>query len=92
MNYSTMTLTVTQEEARDMIAERVLAVKIRESNGHYEFRSPVGIHLAELSGVNLPNGEQGSRLKYRTAMISPIAAPARSKAQQIKDVVAKYRY
>ena len=92
MNYSTLTLTITKEEARDMIAKRVSSVKIREFHGRYEFRSPVGYHLAELSDVSLPNGEQGSQLKYRTAMISPIAAHARSKARQITDAVVKYSY
>ena len=92
MNYSTLTLTITKEEARDVIAKRISGVKIREFNGRYEFMSPIGYHLAELSDVSLPNGDRGSQLKYRTAILSPIAAPARSKARQIKDAVAKYRY
>ena len=92
MNYSTLTLTITKEEARDTIAKRVSGVKIRDFHGRYEFTSPVGYHLAELSDMSLSNGEQGSQLKYRTAIISPVAAPARSKARQIKDAVAKYRY
>ena len=92
MNFSTVTLTVTKEEARARIAERISGVRTRKSNGRYEFTSPVGFRLAELSDASLPSGEQGSQLKYRTAIISPVVAPARSKALEIKNAVAKYRY
>ena len=92
MNYSTLTLTLSKEEARNAIAERVSGVKVKRSDGYYTYMSPAGFHLAELSDVTLPDGNQGSRLKYRIAMISPVAAPARSKARQIKRAVEKYRY
>ena len=92
MNYATMRLEITAAEARDIIAERVDGVRIREFHGHYEFRSPSGIHLAELSDLTLPDGDRGAQLKYRTAVISPVAALARSKAWQIKRAVEQHRY
>ena len=92
MNYATLELAISKDEARAIIAEHVDGVHIRESRGDYEFRSPTGFHLAAVSDLSLPNGEQGARLKYRTSMISPVAALARSKARRIKTAVEKHRY
>ncbi len=92
MKYEALDLTIPKEQARDVIAARVDGVRIREFHGYYEFTSLSGFHLAELSGRKLPNGERGARLKYRTAIVSPVAAAAHSKAREIKSAVEKYRY
>ncbi|QOS13432.1 uncharacterized protein HfgLR_20985 (plasmid) [Haloferax gibbonsii] len=92
MKYETLDLTIPKEQARDVIAARVDGVRIREFHEYYEFTSLSGFHLAELSDRRLPNGERGARIKYRTAIVSPVAATARSKAREIKNAVEKYRY
>lgn len=92
MNYATMDLEISKEAARERIESRVSGVRIKTAQDRYEFSSPMGFHLAELSTATLPNGEEGARLKYRTAIISPVAAVARSKAQQIRRAVESHRY
>ena len=92
MNYETVDLELTAQAAREEITDRVGGLQVREFRDRYEFSSPLGFHLAELTPVTLSNGEAGSRLTYRTAVVSPVAAVARAKAQRIRRAVEPYGY
>lgn len=92
MNYAELDLAVDREAARERITDRVSGISVRTTGERDEFLTPSGFHLAELAGVTLPNGERGSRLTYRTAIVSPVAAHARLKAQQIRDAIEPHRY
>lgn len=92
VNYQSIDLALAPDEARDIVAERVPGVTIREFRDRYEFVSPIGYHLAELSETRLPNGDRGAELTYRTAMISPVAARARRKAEAIREALSDHRY
>jgi hypothetical protein len=92
MNYESIDLVLSPGEARELVGTRVSGIDVRRFGDRYEFVSPLGYHLAELAPVRLPDGEGGSRLTYRTAMVSPIAANARRKASEIRTALADYRY
>ncbi|MFC7168687.1 hypothetical protein [Halobium salinum] len=92
MNYAVLDLTLDAEAARDRVVDRVSGVSVRSADDRYEFLTPSGFHLAELSNATLPDGEHGSRLTYRTAMVSPVAASARRKAEAVCAALAPYRY
>lgn len=92
MQYSTIDLTLDTETARERILARVSGITCRETDGSIVFRSSSGFHLAELTEVTLPNGETGTRLSYRTTILSPTAATARRKAKRIRDAVESQRY
>jgi hypothetical protein len=91
MNYASLELSVEPAEARRAILRRVPGLSVTEFDGRHEFQTRTGFHLAELSATTLPNGERGSILRYRTAMISPIAAHARWKAEAIRSAVDEHR-
>ena len=91
MNYESIDLALDPDEARSIVTERVSGLTVREFGDRYEFTSPLGYHLAELSETRLGDGERGARLTYRTAMVSPIAANARRKAREIRSALDAHR-
>lgn len=86
-----MELGIDRETARSLIVERINSIRSRELDAVTEFSTPTGFHLAELSATSFPDGSEGSTLRYRTAMISPVAANARRKSAQIRDTVKEHR-
>jgi hypothetical protein len=92
MNYDSVDLVLPPGEARELVRAQVSGIDVRTLGDRYEFVSPLGYHLAELAPVGLPDGERGTRLTYRTAMVSPVAANARRKAAEIRAALADYRY
>lgn len=91
-NYRTLTLQIEKEAARKLISQKVGGMKVRERSGTIEYSMPSGMHLATLTDIRLPNGERGSRLKYRTAIVSTWAIHARTKAREIHDAVPDHKY
>jgi len=87
MNYRTVDLPVDLADARRHIAERVDGLVVEEASGSVEFRTPSGLRLATLSPVTLSDGERGTRLEYRTAIVSSSAAHARRKAAEIRAAI-----
>lgn len=92
MNYRSVDLKIERDAARRIIANRVTAVVIQDAGNTVEIRSPAGFHLASLSDVTLPDGERGTKLRYRTAIISSSAAHARRWAKKIRDTMVEYEY
>lgn len=92
MNYRSIDLSIAPKEARQRISNRVSGISVTTSVDSIEFRTSTGIHLAILSEVRLPDGATGSRLKYRTAIISPAVAHARRKATEIRSAVDEHQY
>lgn len=87
MNYRSVDLPIDLAEARRRIAERVDGLVVEEAPDVAEFRTPSGLRLATLTEVTLPDGEPGTRLEYRTAIVSSSAAHARRKAAEIRAAV-----
>lgn len=90
MNYETLLLDVSRDEARETVTDRVSGLRVTEFHDYVEFSTSFGFHLAELADAQLPGGKTGTRLRYRTAIVSPVAAVARSKAQEIKRALESY--
>ena len=90
--YKTLTLDVGKDTARQTIAERVPDAEFRAVNETIEVRTRSGVLLAVLSEVSLPSGEQGTKLRYRTTLISPTLSHARTQAQAIRRAVEHYQY
>ena len=87
MNYRSIDLPVEMETAHRSISQRVDGLSVTATPNRVEFRTPSGFHLATLTEYTLLNGERSTRIKYRTAMISPSVAHARRKANEIRSAV-----
>ena len=87
MNYRTVDLSADLETAHQYISERVDGLSVTASSTSMEYRTSSGFHLATLSEVTSPEGKQRTRLKYRTAIVSPSIAHARRKATEIRSAV-----
>lgn len=92
MNYESVLLDLDFEEAEALVGRRVSGLSTRTVQGSIEYFSGTGHHLAELSTTTLPNGKSGSKLTYRTAIISPTEAHARRRAKEIYGAVSEARY
>jgi len=92
VNYRTLDLQIEMDTARKVITHEVGGLTVREHAGTIEYTMPSGMHLATLSAIRLPNGERGTRLKYRTAIVSSWAIHARTKAQEIHRAVAAHKF
>lgn len=88
--YETTTLSISKEEARQLIADRLQDLSVTVAGETIEFRSNAGVLLAVLSDTSLPAGERGAILRYRTTLISPSFSHARSQAQIIRRTVDQY--
>lgn len=92
MKYESVLLDIRIEEAAALVEKRKRSLSTRTVQGSVEYLSQTGHHLAELTETVLPNGEPGTRLRYRTTLISPTEAFAKQQAREIYDVLAPYRY
>lgn len=91
MQYQTIDLAIEKDHARRLISERVPGVTARTDGSAVDYKLPSGIRLARLADTTLPNGEQGTRLTYRTTMIAPFASHAKQKARKIREAVDEHR-
>lgn len=91
MRYSTITLDIDKETARERISERVRNVRTKTEQGRVEYTTNAGLVLAVLTDAKLPSGDQGSKLRYRTAIISTHHSHAKETARKIRDAVESYR-
>lgn len=91
MRYEEIVLSIEQDEARNHIADHVSDLRVTTSDGKIEYRTNAGIRLAVLSDATLPSGEKGSKLRYRTTLITPSLAHARTKARTIRRAVENYK-
>lgn len=92
MNYETVLVDLPLDAARRRVLERVNGVAVRERGGAVEVHGNAGHHLATLAPATLPDGSAGTRLRYRTAMVSPVHATARRRARAVYDALADRRY
>jgi hypothetical protein len=90
VNYESLLLDVKRDEARRLVADGVAGVRVTEFHDYVEFSTVFGFHLAELEDARLPDGSRGTRLTYRTAIISPVAAVARAKAREIRATLERF--
>lgn len=88
MNYKTIHLTLDKDEARAQIARRVPEARVKETDGQVEFRTNSGLLLAVLSDAR--DGE-GTKLRYRTAIIGSHLVHGRTMAQRIRAAVESYK-
>lgn len=91
MRYEEMLLTIEKDEARRHISNRISDVRATITDDNIEYRTNAGLQLAILSDAALPSGGKGSKLRYRTAIISSHLIHARTKAHQIRRAVEKYK-
>lgn len=92
MKYESVLLDIEIEEAIALIKKRKRGLSSRTVQGNVEYMSQTGHHLAELTETVLPNGKPGTRLRYRTTLISPTEAFAKQQAREIYDALSSYRY
>lgn len=90
MNYRSIDLDIPPEEAREIINATVTGVRSKDRGTDIVYTTPGGYTIAFLTSISIRDGEPGTRLKYRTAMISPSAAHARRRAWKIKSVLSRY--
>ncbi|WP_435332864.1 hypothetical protein [Haloarchaeobius sp. TZWWS8] len=91
MRYDELYLDVQLESAHRRILDRVSDIRSRRRDGRVEYRTNTGTLLATLSATVLDSGEQGSKLRYRTTLISAPMAHARTQAQAIRRAVDEFR-
>lgn len=91
VSYNTVYLDVAKEAAAHRIKAKLPGVHRRTVDDSYRYQTPNGVHLATLSDATVESGRQGSKLRYRTSVVRPHLAPARSKAKAIRDAVDEYR-
>lgn len=91
MNYRSVDLDISPEEAADIIRSTDIDVRSRTQGNEIKFTTPGGYHVASLSPTTLPDGSRGVSLKYRTTIIAPFAAHARRTARRIKATLTEYQ-
>lgn len=89
MRYKEIRLAVEKEEAEKLIAERTSNVRVDTTEGRIEYRTNADILLASLSEIELPSGDPGSKLRYRTAFVDNQLWHANRQAWSIKQAVEK---
>ena len=87
MIYRPVDLPIDLDTPRRQISERVDGLVVRFTADGVEFSTPSDFHLATLTRTVLPNGERGTRLKYRMSIVSSSAAHARRKAAEIRSTI-----
>lgn len=81
----TVHLSVDKETAYRDIIDRVDTIRVTREGSNIRISSPTGLVLATLSDYELPDGEIGTKLKYRTGptvssvFYSPVSKSARIK-------------
>lgn len=91
MNYRSIVLEISLEEAADIIRSADIEVRSRTRGNEIDFTTLGGYHVASLSPTALPDGSPVSRLRYRTALVAPYAAHARRRARRIKAALTEYQ-
>lgn len=86
----TIVLTLDKETARSHILDRVKNVRTTRGDSRITIRSNSGVVLAYLSDYELPDGEQGAKLEYRSGA-SLFMASYGSTARRIRNAVSRYR-
>jgi hypothetical protein len=92
MQYTDVLLTVGTDEANECIKKRVSSVRTRREGDTIEYRTNSGLLLGKLSTTELPSGEMGSKLQYRTTTTSAPLSHGRTTAKRLRNAVDKYRY
>lgn len=92
LNSRRVDLRIEKEAAKKLIGRSVSGVSTRERGRVIEYTMPSGMHLATLTDVERSNGDRGTRLEYRTAVVAPWADHARRKARTIRDAAIEYRH
>lgn len=87
MKYEEILLTVEKEEAQNRISEQVSDVRVKTADGRTEYRTNADILLASLSETELPSGEPGSKLRYRTAVVDSQLSHVRKLTWRITQAV-----
>lgn len=90
MNYRSIELDIPLDEAREIVNATVTGVRSKSQGTDIVYTTPGGYHIAVLTPITIRGGESGTRLKYRTAMVSSSAAHARRRARNIKSALSKY--
>lgn len=90
MIFEETVLDIEKDAARREIMERVTDVQVTIDDDRIEYRTNAGFLLAVLTDAHLPSGETGTRLRFRTAILSAPLIHARTKADAIRRVVERY--
>lgn len=90
MHYSELSLDVPLEEAASVVSRSVSDLRRTEDDGTVTFKTNSGVTVATLTDASTTSASGRTRLKYRTTMISPSMASARTKARQVRDALQAY--
>jgi hypothetical protein len=90
VKYTDVYLAIETEEANLRITERVPSVRTRRDGDVIEYRTNSGLLLGTLSDAELPSGESGSKLRYRTAITSAPLSHGRTTARKLRDAVEEH--
>jgi hypothetical protein len=90
VEYTEIVLTLGTEEANERIKERVPSVRARWEGQTIEYRTNSGLLLGKLSETKLPNGETGSKLRYRTTTTSAPLSHGRTMAKKLRAAVESH--
>lgn len=88
--YDESLLSIEKEDAQTLIERRVLDATRRVRNDRIEYRTNAGVLLASLTDYTFPSGARGSKLRYRTALVSGHYAHSRTLADEIRRAVATH--
>lgn len=91
MIYEEIELEVAKDTARREIMDRIDDVQVTIDDDRIEYHTNAGFLLAVLTDTRLSSGETGTRLRYRTAILSSQLIHARTKADQIRRAVERFR-
>ncbi|WP_410766751.1 hypothetical protein [Haloferax sp. DFSO60] len=88
MRYESVLVSLSPTEVRDRIRKRVEGIQSSKADDGFEFRTNSGILVGSVSPATLPDGSDGSRLRYRTSILSATAAHAKRTGTALRDAVS----
>ncbi|MFC7202418.1 hypothetical protein ACFQJC_02750 [Haloferax namakaokahaiae] len=89
MRYESVLVALTPTAVRDRIRKRVEGIRSSKVEDGFEFRTNSGLLVGTVSPATLPDGSTGSRLRYRTSILSATAAHAGRTGKELREAVSK---
>jgi|GEM_PF-3529429 len=91
MQYSELLLDISLADAADAVSGSVSGLSRTTDDDTVRFRTNSGTTVAYLSDATERGGPARTRLRYRTTMMSPSMATARTKARAVRNALAEYQ-
>lgn len=91
MHYSELVLDLPLDDAAVLVSRTVDGLSRTRDEGTITYRTNSGTIVAKLVDVSDESTPGVTRLRYRTTMVSPSMASARTTAREIRNALAEHR-